>query len=1092
MTELATAFVRLRPVAGAQFQAEARREVQSGLRNVLQIGAGVTGGVIAVDLFRDLGRAIKGAAAAAAEEEVRADLLSQAIDNAGASHQAFGRDIEVLIDKESRLKGFTDQELSSAFARLVQATGDTELSMKDLGLAEDVARIRKIELGQAAIALAKAEQGSTTALSRLGIIIPKVHTEVAALTRRHDEAVAAGAKFSKAQDLIYKSALTEAAGHDKVADRLKARQTVQDRFGGSALKFAGTTSGQFSRLRVAVNEFEESLGKDLLPPLARGAEGLTHLTEQAQNSEDVISAVHESGKLLGGTLTFIGDTARTVGPPLLDIAKAGEAVASAIGAPALLTGLATFKGLHVALAAGTTIQAAYTRAVEGGASAVRTRAVSEAAAQASVTRSTAEYTGLTTAISANTVALERNVAASRLTTGAFSTVQFGSRAAKTEVAALGAATRDAEVVATTASRGGFAALSRGIGTLALGAVGGPVGLAIIGLAGVAGGIAYAATRTGDFDRAAGNLRTTLGLLNSSLNRTKELSLGLAQSKVDVELAKDSKAAADAAVQQAEANERATRGTKQHSAAVLALKTARDQDAAAALAVKRAEQSVGAAQTAARQNQADIAATRARAVEQANAVARATRANDIPQPTIRFGDSTVFQRERQERAAAAADKFAAALDREAAANQKNAPHLAASVRLLGQYAEAVGRVPTKKEIAFILNPSNARLSLRQIERELGTAAVTLGVNARRHGHEVGVALSEGVASGIAESQLKVSAGMARQVTGAVAAGKAAAEARSPSARTAREIGLPLAQGIAVGIDTGAADVQRSLRDTVGEAIRQGGQQVADAVNQAKQNLNSIGAGLASAASDVLSAPLQRAQARFTAQQNRLALDNLKRSVVLPGGHTLSGNDAAAERQLQQLAGRPGTNQGALQGLLLQFQQARLAVRQDLVTAQSTALTRGIGDTTDLFNKGSITAREANRRIAALLAKDHISYRRAGNELGVAFADGFQAQLVGLREQIRAEVGAPKLPGSGLVPSIVRPLDTLREVTVSIAQAQRERDQAAQAERKAQTVEAKKHTKALEKIAGQQAAAAFIASLPKGQQAAVSAALTGTGR
>jgi hypothetical protein len=94
-------------------------------------------------------------------------------------------------------------------------------------------------------------------------------------------------------------------------------------------------------------------------------------------------------------------------------------------------------------------------------------------------------------------------------------------------------------------------------------------------------------------------------------------------------------------------------------------------------------------------------------------------------------------------------------------------------------------------------------------------------------------------------------------------------------------------------------------------------------------------------------------------------------------------------------------------------------------------------------------------------------------------------------VQALVGAPKLPGSGLAPSIVRPIDTLKDVTQQIASAQRDRDEQAKAQREQQLTESKKHTKALETIAGQQAAAAFIKSLPKSQQAAVSAALAGTG-
>lgn len=1095
MTEIATAYVRLRPKAGAQFTQEARREVQSSLRSVLQIGAGVTGGVIAVDLFRDLGRAIKGAAAAAAEEEVRADLLSQAVDNAGASHRAFGQDIETLIDKESRLKGFTDQELSSAFARLVQATGDSEQAFIDLGSAEDVARIRKIELGQAAIAEAKAEQGSTTALARLGVIIPKVHTEFAALTKRRDEAVASGAKFTKSQDLIFKSAVEEAKAHDLVSDRLKFRQTLQERFGGSATRFANTTSGQFARLKVAVNELDESLGKDLLPPLASAAEGTAGLVKNLQDSKEVTDAVRASGHLFGQTLHFIGDVAREIGPPLLIIAKGANEVASAIGAPALLTGIATYKAAGIAVAGFGVAQATVTKIMVAGNGALETNTGLQSASGAAASRAGAEYVGYTGALAANTAALEANAAASRLNVAGFATSQFGARAAKTEVAALGAATARAEVQAGAAARGGFATFSRGVGTLALGAVGGVTGLAVIGVAALAGGIAYAATRTSDFDRAAGSLRSTIGLLNTNLNATKNLLLDVAQSKIDLALAKDSKAAADAAVQQAQANEVATRGTAEHQAAVLALKTARDQDAAAALAVTRAEQRGTATRRAVAENDKAIELGRQAALKETLRLARATQANVIPAPTIRFGTfgrgptSPAVETQAQRDAADQATRFAAALDKQAQANEKTAPGLARSLRLLDQYALAVQRLPDEREIKFILDPANAKQSLKEIERDLGTTAEAATGTARRRGREIGIALSDGVRSGLDDTQAKVAAAAGRMVDAGVSGAKSAAEARSPSARTAREIGLPLAQGIAVGIDAGAPEIQRSLTDTVGDAIRQGGEQVADAINQAKQNLNSIGSGLASTIGTFidqgpLGQQIQKLQDRLTARQNVAQRGQLEQSVK-------DARKALADAQAAVDTGgpvTPGIQKGInefLTGPRQQLAQARAALADFQAQQRITALqgrsedlkdatTRGIADVTNEVNKGLLSIPEANRRIAAILAKDDIDYRRAGKSLGSAFADSYLGQLQGLRDQMVALVGAPRLPGSGLVPSIVRPLDTLRDVTKSIAQAAK--DQRAQ-----QIAEAKQQTQLLKDIKAKQLGAAFTASLPPATKA-----------
>jgi hypothetical protein len=994
------------------------------------VGKIIGGAFAAAGVFE----AAKSIVEAAAVHQSAFAVVEQTLKNAHQSTDLYGQSVESLLEKEARLKGFSDEDLASSFIRLVSATGDAGKAFKDLGLAEDVARARHIDVSIAALALSRAEQGSTQSLSRLGVVVPKVNTEVAALTKRHDEAVASGAKFSKSQDLIYKGVLAQAAVVDKAANRVHALSVVQDRFGGSATKFAHTASGQFQRAEQDIHQLEVSVGRDALPAINTLAEGVGHYAQRLTESESVQSAVKAGMADVGQVAHDLKDVIETVGPTFLTVATGAERLASAIGAPAIVTGIATYKALGVATTALAGAEGLYTRALVAGATA--------------------------------------RVAA---------TVETGALTAAEE----------AQLIAATASAGGARTLGAGIAAMAAETIT-PVGLLTVGLAVVAGGIAYAATRTSDFDRAAGSLRATLGLLNSDLNRTKELALGLAQSRIDVALAKDSKAAADAAVQQAQANEVATRGTVKHADAVLALKTARDQDAAAALAVTRSEQTVQQARTASVKNQQSIAQARRDSVRQALQLADATKANDIPVPTIRFGSgpgpssNLAFQSEQLQRAADHADQFARKLSTLAQEQEKaGGPGIARSIRLLGQYADALGRVPTKHEVRFILDPSNAKLSLRQIERDLGTEARAARTTALRAGHDLGVSLSEGVRSGIDDTQAKVAAGIARTVEATVAAGKSAARAHSPSELTAQEIGLPLAQGIVVGINTGAPEVQRALSDTIGPAVKQGGQQVADAINQAKQNLNSIGSSLASTISDVLNRPFQQAQARLAAAQNRKTLSDLRRSIVLPGGGSLTGSTDQALAELRRLP-----KSGGVSDVIGQFQTDALAVKQDQVTARTAAITRQIADLTDEFNKGSISGGKLTSGVSAILAKNHIDIRKIARTQGIAYADQFSAELKGLRDQVVALVGSPKLPGAGLAPSIVRPIDTLRDVTQQVAQAARDQRAQQLAEAKRQTAEQKKQTTLAQAAANKQKAADFIASVPKGERAAISKVLSGT--
>ncbi|MEW1990707.1 hypothetical protein [Microbacterium sp. NPDC078849] len=81
------------------------------------------------------------------------------------------------------------------------------------------------------------------------------------------------------------------------------------------------------------------------------------------------------------------------------------------------------------------------------------------------------------------------------------------------------------------------------------------------------------------------------------------------------------------------------------------------------------------------------------------------------------------------------------------------------------------------------------------------------------YSVGAALMRGIARGISDNSGAVSRSAAAAVDRAVVAAKAAGEIKSPSRRTNREIGLPLIQGVALGITKGAAGVRKSMVDAI---------------------------------------------------------------------------------------------------------------------------------------------------------------------------------------------------------------------------------------------------------------------------------------
>jgi hypothetical protein len=1029
-----TAYVRLRPTAQG-FQQEAEAGIKSGLRNV---GSIVGGAFAAAGVFE----AGKHLIEAAAEHQSAFAIVDQTLKNAHQSTDLYGVSVESLLEKEARLKGFHDEDLASSFVRLVSATGSSTQAFKDLGLAEDVARARHIDVAVAALALSRAEQGSTQSLSRLGVVIPKVNLAQAELKQRHDEAVASGAKFNAQQKLIYQDALAQAAASDKVSNRLHALSVVQDRFGGSATKFADTASGQFARTEQDIHQFEVAVGRDALPAINSLAEGVGHYAVELTNSASVQSAVKAGMHDIGVIGHDLKDVIETVGPTILTVATGAEHLAAAIGAPAIVTAVGTYKGLAIATAAAATAQGFYARAVAAG--------------QPAVVAATGENAAL---------------AASEVAVGAAGEAQ---------------------------AVGGLAAFARGAGTLGLAAAGGPVGLAVLGVAGLAATMVYLGTRESDTQIATDNLRGALGLLGQELNKTKQLEEELAQSRISVSLAKDAKAAADAAVQQAQATELATRGTAEHAAAVLQLRTARDQDRQSALSVTQAEQQQTAASAAEIAHRKTLAADRAAEVQTTLALFAAEEKRNQSLLRGQFGiagtrptSTPVVARRTADLDAQAAVQVAKTLSDEAQKLQDKNPGLATSVRLLGQFTAAVGRLPTKAETKFILDPTNAKRGLTGIINDLRAQVIDAQSVASKGGHTIGKALADGIPEGVKAASPATFSAVHSLVKGAIDSGKTAAEARSPSAATAREIGLPLAQGIAVGINTGAPDIQRALTDTVGDAIRQGGQQVADSINQAKQNLNSIGSSLASTVGQFidagpLGAQIKALQQGLTNRQNVAQRTQLEQSVAAARKALTDAEAAVGPRSSQT----PSEHRALTAFLAPQRQtldQAEAALADFKTTQRITGLqaradslktstATGIANLTDEFNKGAITAHRLNVGIAAILAKDDIDYRKAGKVLGIAFADGLGSELTGLRDQVNAIVGGPKLPGAGLAPTIVRPLETLHDAVKQIASAQAQRDANALAE-------SKKHTKALDVIAAAAKAAEFTKSItPPGRQTA----------
>jgi hypothetical protein len=99
-----------------------------------------------------------------------------------------------------------------------------------------------------------------------------------------------------------------------------------------------------------------------------------------------------------------------------------------------------------------------------------------------------------------------------------------------------------------------------------------------------------------------------------------------------------------------------------------------------------------------------------------------------------------------------------------------------------------------------------------------AAALAGANAHNVGYGIGAAFSEGIGDGIYANLAYVRGAADAIVAEAKRAAGAKAEVGSPSKLFAREIGLPIAEGVAMGINQGSPSVSDSARDIVSHAER----------------------------------------------------------------------------------------------------------------------------------------------------------------------------------------------------------------------------------------------------------------------------------
>jgi phage-related protein len=224
---------------------------------------------------------IEGVKAAIADEKAQTQL-ALALENATGATQAQIKATEDSILQMSLATGVADDELRPALGRLVRSTGDITKAQDLLSTALDVSAATGKPVEAIANSLAKAYDGNTAALGKLGV----------------------GLSTAELKTMSF--------------EQVQGRLT--ELFGGAAAANANTYAGQIARVQVAFDEAKETLGTALLPILDQL---LKFINQNALPAIQAFSAAFSltEGDGFGKVITDVGTTLKKTFTPIIEGVK---------------------------------------------------------------------------------------------------------------------------------------------------------------------------------------------------------------------------------------------------------------------------------------------------------------------------------------------------------------------------------------------------------------------------------------------------------------------------------------------------------------------------------------------------------------------------------------------------------------------------------------------------------------------------------------------------------------------------------------------------------------------------------------------------
>jgi len=271
-----------------QYNDKGAKAAEKSFLNLGELGKKLTGALSLGALTAFAGKAISMAAA----EDKQFKILDTTLQNLGLGFAA--ENSNKMIDSMALATGVAKSELIPAYQQLLTATGDVQLSQKDLQLALDVSAGTGKDLATVTTAISKGYLGNTVALTRLGAGLDKT--------------------------LL------------KTGDMTKITAKLTDVFGNDASVAADTFQGKINRVKLAADQATVSIGEGLI-----GA--IDNLSGKGK-IDGLVTGITNFGDEIKNVILGIGDLVKAI-EQLPEFKRAG-AVGSKVFSFATLFPIASF------------------------------------------------------------------------------------------------------------------------------------------------------------------------------------------------------------------------------------------------------------------------------------------------------------------------------------------------------------------------------------------------------------------------------------------------------------------------------------------------------------------------------------------------------------------------------------------------------------------------------------------------------------------------------------------------------------------------------------------------------------------------------